>query len=264
MISMNTMLAKVEHAGSSFNKMIAEYTLFFKNKQSMFRGFKKTFKPREGFNEDSRYMGTVLVTTTVNEKLDWFEENAIPYLKDVFSVEATNSRGAERTELVVDGISFGKLTALDLMRLKIILTNKDMESMYSNIPVRSDSEVWEPCTNPEYEGREVYQTPMTVGVVRTSESEGVILKDPNLDPAHLPSNYNAKVTVKKKTVDTGDYTSQMYTGEWTQRERAELLRRRSKLLAAVTVALKKINDNGVDPQNLDVECLIEYLHGKKK
>lgn len=116
------------------------------------------------------------------------------------------------------------------------------------IPVRSDSEVWEPCTNPEYEGREVYQTPMTVGV--TSESEEVILKDPNLDPAHLPSNYNAKVTVKKKTVDTGDYTSQMYTGEWTQRERAELLRRRSKLLAAV--ALKKINDNGVDPQNLDV------------
>lgn len=121
MISMNTMLAKVEHAGSSFNKMIAEYTLFFKNKQSMFRGFKKTFKPREGFNEDSRYMGTVLVTTTVNEKLDWFE--AIPYLKDVFSVEATNSRG---TELVVDGISFGKLTALDAS----ILTNKDMESMY--------------------------------------------------------------------------------------------------------------------------------------
>lgn len=33
------------------------------------------------------------------------------------------------------------------------------------------------------------------------DSEEVILKDPNLDPAKLPANYNAKVTVKKKTVE---------------------------------------------------------------
>lgn len=118
-------------------------------------------------------------------------------MKDLFSVEATNSAGAPRVELIVDGVSFGKLTALDLMRLKTILTSKQLEDMYANIPVRSDSEV--------------------------------ILKDPNLDPA----NYNAKVTVKKKTVETGDYTLQKFTGAWTQRQRAELLQRRSKILAAV-------------------------------
>lgn len=50
------------------------------------------------------------------------------------------------------------------------------------------------------------------GITRTTESEEVILKDPNLDPAKLPANYNAKVTVKKKTVETGDYTLQKFTG----------------------------------------------------
>ena len=36
-----------------------------------------------------------------------------------------------------------------------------------------------------------------------------------VDPAKLPANYNAKVTVKKKTVETGDYTLQKFTGAWT-------------------------------------------------
>ena len=141
MIKLNTLLAKVEHGTSMFNRMIGDYSAFFKNKQGMFEGIKKTFKPRDGYAEDARYMGTTKVATTVEEKLEWFEGNAIPHLKDLFSVEATNSAGAPRVELIVDGISFGKLTALDLMRLKTILTSKQLEDMYTNIPVRSDSEV---------------------------------------------------------------------------------------------------------------------------
>lgn len=97
----NTLLAKVEHGTSTFNRMIGDYAMFFKNKQGMFEGIKKTFKPRDGYAEDARYMGT---TTTVEEKLTWFEQNAIPYLKDLFSVEATNSAGAwtqrQRAELL--------------------------------------------------------------------------------------------------------------------------------------------------------------------
>ena len=124
MIKLNTLLAKVEHGTSTFNRMIGDYAVFFKNKQGMFEGIKKTFKPRDGYAEDARYMGTTKVATTVEEKLTWFEQNAIPYLKDLFSVEATNSAGAPRVELIVDGVSFGKLTALDLMRLKTILTSK--------------------------------------------------------------------------------------------------------------------------------------------
>ena len=263
MMKMNTMLAKVEHSSASFSKIINEYALFFLKKQGMFEGIKKTFKPRDGYQEDARFMGNTKVATTVGEKLKWLEENMIPHLKDVFSIEASNSKGANKIELKVGNTSFGFLTALELMRLRSLLTAKPLIEMYENIPVRSDSEVWEDCTDPEYNGREIYQTPMQVGITRTTESEEVILKDPNLDPAKLPANYNAKVTVKKRTVETGDYTLQKFTGEWTQRQRAELLRRRSQLLAAVTEALKEVNDVETEKPNLDVEALVEFLHKGK-
>lgn len=260
MIKMNTLLAKVEHGAASFNRMIGDYFSFFKNKQGMFEGIKKTFKPRDGYQEDARFMGYTKVATTVGEKLEWFEGNAIPYLNDLFSVEATNSKGAKRVELKVDGKSFGSLTALELMRLKTLLTKKEWEEMYNNIPVRSDAEVWETCTDDEYANREIFQTPMQAGVTRTTESEEIILKDPNLDPANLPANYNAKVTVKKRTVETGDYTFQQFTGKWTQRQRAELLRRRSQLLAAVIEALKEVNDVEAEAPNLAITDMLNFLH----
>lgn len=260
---MNTMLAKVEHGMSSFNRMVGDYFAFFKGKQGAFAGIKKTHVPREGYMEDKSCIANTKVVTTVGEKLTWFGQQAIPFLRDLFSVEATNSKGAKTVELVVDGVSFGHLTALDLMRLKTLLTKKEWVNMYENIPVRSDSEVWEPCTDSEYAGREIFQTPMTKGVTRTTESEEVILKDPNLNPEKLPANYNARVTVKKRTVETGDYTLQNFTGAWTQRQKAELLRRRSQILAAVIEALKEVNDVETERPNLDVQKLVNFIHNGK-
>lgn len=256
---MNTLLARTDHAAASVNKMFADYGAFFKTKQGAFRGEKKTFEPRAGYFEDPSKIGNTKVVTTVSEKLDWFNDRLKKYLKDVFTVEETNSAGANRVELVVNGKSFGKLTALELMRLKSLLTNASLSTVYENIPVRSDAEVWSPVTDPEYAGREVFQTELVKGVTRTTENEEVILKDPNLDPAHLPSNYSAKVTVKRKTVETGDYTQQKFTGEWTQRQRAELLKRKSDLLAAVIAALKEVNDTDVQTPLFDVDAVVDYI-----
>lgn len=260
---MNALLAKVEHGSSRFAKMIGDYLAFFKGKQGAFAGIKKTHVPREGYTEDKSCIANTKVITTVGEKLEWFEQQAVPFLKELFAVEATNSKGANTVELVVDGISFGHLTALDLMRLKTLLTKKEWVEMYENIPVRSDAEVWEPCTDSEYEGREIFQTPMLKGVTRTTESEEVILKDPNINPDKLPANYNARTTIKKRVVETGDYTLQNFTGGWTQRQKAELLRRRSQLLAAVVEALKEVNDVVSEKPNLDVETLVNFLHHGK-
>lgn len=260
---MNTLLAKVEHGSSRFSKMIGDYLAFFKGKQGAFAGIKKTHVPREGYTEEKSCIANTKVITTVGEKLEWFEQQSIPFLKELFAVEATNSKGANTVELVVDGISFGHLTALDLMRLKTLLTKKEWVEMYENIPVRSDAEVWEPCTDSEYEGREIFQTPMLKGVTRTTESEEVILKDPNINPDKLPANYNARTTIKKKVVETGDYTLQNFTGGWTQRQKAELLRRRSQLLAAVVEALKEVNDTVSEKPNLNVETLVNFIHHGK-
>lgn len=259
-IKMNTLLAKADHASASFARLVADYATFFKTKQGMFRGEKKTFVPRDGYFEDSSKMGTTTVATTVDEKFDWFNRQFANYLNDIFSIESTNSKGAKKVELVVEGRSFGYLTALDLMRLKNLLTNKDLEAVFVNIPVRSDSEVWHPTKDADYAGRAIFETERLSGVTRTTEKEEVILKDPNIDPSHLPSNYNARTTVKTRTVETGDYTMQKFTGEWTQRQRAELLRRRSVLLEAVITALKEVNDGEAESPNLNVDGFIDYLY----
>lgn len=259
-LKMNTLLARVEHSTASIARLFADYAAFFKNKQGMFRGYKKTFVPRDGYFEDPSKMGTSIVTTTVDEKFDWFNAQFKSWLEDVFTVESTNSNGAKTVELVVDGHSFGHLTALDLMRLKNILTNKDLEAVYANIPVRSDSEVWNPTKDPEYDGRKVFETDLIKGVTRTTEKEEVILKDPNISSDHLPANYSAKTTWKSRTVETGDYTQQSFTGEWTQRERAELLRRRSQLLSAVIESLKEVNDVQVKEPNLNIDEFVDYIY----
>ena len=132
--------------------------------------------------------------------------------------------------------------------------------MYSSIPVRSDAEVWNPSDDPDYTGRNVFETELVKGVAKTTETEEVILKDPNLDPQHLPSNYNAKVTTKRKIAEIGDYTMQKFSGEWNHRQRAELLRRRSVLLEAVIKALKEVNDVQAAEPNLDVEKFVNYIH----
>ena len=257
---MNVLLAKAEHSSAVFNKEIGEYAALFRNKQGMFCGTRKTYAPREGYPDDPSKVGVTKVQSTVDEQFDWFQKKvAAPYLKEQFSIEATNSLGAKKVELVVDGTSFGMLTALDLMRLKSLLTNANLDAMYNLIPVRSDSEIWQEAGD-EYQGRKVYCNPMLSGVTRTTESEEVVLKDPNLDPAHLPANYNAKTTIKKRTIEIGDYTVQNFSGAWTQTQKAQLLDRKSRILGAVIAALKEVNDVEAAPSNLDVDAMLNFLH----
>lgn len=259
-LKMNTLLAKVDHSASVFTKEVNEYTNYFKKNQGSFRGEKKTYTAREGYPDDASKRGNTSVQTTVDEQLEWFDNIAKQYLVDLFKVESTNSTGARKVALIVDGHDFGDLTALDLMRLKNILTATNLNDMYNHIPVRSDSENWMETDAEEYTGRAILETEMVKGVSRTTESEEVILKDPNVDPQHLPANYRPAVVTKRKTVEIGDYTHQRYTGEWSQRQKAELLNRKSKLLKAVIAALKEVNDVPVEQENLQVDNFINYLH----
>ena len=72
--------------------------------------------------------------------------------------------------------------------------------------------------------------------------------------------FRSAVVQRKKTVEIGDYTHQRFTGEWSQKQRADLLARRSKLLKAVIAALKEVNDQEAIEPNLDTNALIDYIH----
>ena len=55
---------------------------------------------------------------------------------------------------------------------------------------------------------------------------------------------------------------QRFSGEWTPRQRALALQRRSTLLSATIAALKTANEVEEVKSELDSEWLLKYLQGK--
>lgn len=260
-MKLNALLAKAKHGSAVFKKQIAEVSNFFKNSQGSFQGYKKTYTPREGFPDLEKESAYVGVVTTVAEQLTYFEQVAAPYLNDILSIEATNATGAARADLIVGDIHFGKLSTYELLRLKTIVESGLLEGMYVRLPTRSDAEIWTPTKSEDYKSRDIYETPLQKGENRVGEIEKYILADPNL--AHLGdgAKYIPQLGEKRTVTVWGDYTLQRFSGETTHHARAKILERRSKLLEAIEVALKKANDVEAVPSPVSADQILNYLHG---
>jgi hypothetical protein len=242
MSTLNEKISRAEHHSSTFNKLLEEYRNFFKSSQGAFLGEKRTYTPREGTIDNPKLRGTVLVQTTVSEKLEYLRDEASKAFNNQMSVDATNASGQIKAELVVEGESFGTFSSLELLRLKSFLQNPTFVSMIETIPVRSDSEIWEPNQDPEYVGRAIVQSPLVTHTEKTTVKESYILDDPNLARLKDTSSYVPQVAIKTTTEDLGDATVQKFSGASTQAYKASVLKRRSELYSAVLVALKKCNE----------------------
>lgn len=262
---MNTLLGVTDHAQAVANKEVSEYTSLFKNKGGQFIGELKTYEPHEGYPDKPAEHVNRTVASTVSEQFDYMLNDKDPhcgalpkYLKLLFQIEATNSIGAKSVPLIVDGVNLGSLTAVELMRLKNVLTSTNLDEMLKNIPVRSDSKRWTRAGG-DYSDREVYESDVIRSVDRTTIKTQEILKDPNIDPSNIPANYRSTVVERAQIVEMADQTRQEFTGEWSQTQKAYLLSRKSLLLNAVIAALKEVNDIEASPANLDVDAMLKYL-----
>lgn len=266
-MKLNVLLALTDQLRSKYKNMVSDFTKFFENSQSAFLGEKNTYIPREGAIDDSSKRKHTKVVTTVDEKFDWFIKESEQFVDALFSQEKTNATGVAAAELIVDGKSWGKFTSLELLRLKSLLENSDLESlekMLKQIPVRSESIVWEPTTNEEYRNRKIFETPQVSGISRTTEKIEYVLEDPNLKYG-VPGNYSPKTSVKTIPIEIGDYTTQKFSGEWSHYERAMTLKRRNDLITAVVVALKVCNDVEQVSSELTAKKIFKYLfYGENK
>lgn len=262
MRKLHVVLALTEQVRPRFKAMINDYTSFFKGRQGSFLGEKSTYVAREGMVDEPNRRKYIRIITTVDEKLEYFIESSKDFINDLFTQERTNASGAS-AELVVDGNYWGVFTSLELLRLKSILDGKEygnIENMLSNIPVRSDAEIWNKTTAEEYSGRLVYESNLQSGVSKTTQKTEVILKDPNLAAVDkIPTGYVPKTTINNNVVEVGDYTHQKFSGEWSQRNRAEALDRVSKLRLAVIKALKECNEIPVVESNLKSDMIFGYI-----
>lgn len=259
-IKLNVLLALTDQLRTQYKNMVADYSKFFSKSQGAFLGLKKTYTPREGTVDDPNKRGFVPVATTVREKLDYFIETSSEFIDALFRQEATNAHGSAIADLVVDGKKWGTFTSLELLRLKTLVESQDLgklEEMLSNIPVRSDSEVWE--APDETDDRQIWKTEMLKGVAKTTVKEPFIVKDPNLDGKDIPVGYQPPVVSRDTIQELGDYTVQHFSGQWSQRDRALALKRRSTLLTAITKALKEANEVEALDSELTGERIFGYL-----
>lgn len=262
-LKLNTLLAKTDHLATSYKGSIKDYFQFFKDKQSAFKGEKKTYDPKSGTIDIPSERGNKIVVTTVKEKFDWLKETNTEYINALFSQEATNASGIAKATLTVDGVEFGEYSSLELLRLKSLIENGDLESMYGSIPVRADDEEWVATTEDQYKDREIFEGKKQEGIKKSVTKENYILSDPNIKDLKDSSSYKPQTATKDTILDLGDYTYQKFSGEWSHRERAELLRRRTKLLSAVIEALKIANEAEVVESNMNADKLFGYLHTGK-
>lgn len=258
MLKLNTLLAKTDHLGTSFKALISDYIKFFKEKQGAFLGERKTYTAKEGTIDEPSMRAFKAVTTTVDEKLNYMTSTSNDFISSLLSVEATNASGKVRTTLIVDGVILGELSSLELLRLKSLL--EDLKPMYESIPVRSDAEEWEHSTEEAYTNRAVFQTKRIEGVKKSTTKESYILTDPNVANLKDTAKYTPVVASKDTIIELGEYTHQRFSGEFTPTQRATILQRRHKLLAAVVVALKECNDAETIQSELTADKLFTYLH----
>jgi hypothetical protein len=260
---LNVVLAKTEHLASSYKQNIKDYLSFFKDKQSAFRGEKKTYEPMSGTIDIPSERSNKLVVTTVDEKLQYLVETNAEYINNLFSQEATNATGNAKAELKVGDVSFGILTSLELLRMKSLLEHGEFEQMYANIPVRNDDEEWNATTEEMYKNRNIFEGNKQEGTKKSTTKESYILEDPNVKNIKAGDSYKPTIASKDTILDLGNFTYKKFSGEWSHRERAELLRRRTQLLSAVIEALKIANEAEVVESTVTAEKLFNFLHKGK-
>lgn len=264
MKKLNVLLAVTDSLKGKQKRMVEDFVKFFKNSQGSFLGNKDTYTPKEGMVDEPGKRKYVKVVTTVDEKIDWFIKESDEFISSLFAQEKTNALGVAKANLVVDGILWGEFTSLELLRLKSLLESNDIgkfEELLSEIPVRSDAELWERTSAEEYQGRSIYESPILSGVSKTTVKEEFILEDPNIQ--HLKNgSYTPKTSTRNTVMELGDYTTQKFSGQWSHRQRAESLRRRGVLITAVTAALKECNDVEAIPSELTAQKIFGYIFNK--
>lgn len=259
-MKLNILLAKSEHSSQIWKNLLSAYTGFFKTKQGAFKGERKTYTPADGTIDEPSKRGNTIVVTTVGEKLIYMESTVGDYLNNLLSIEATNASGNAAGILTIEGTGY-RLSTIELMRLKGVL--EELKGMYEEIPVRPDNELWVAAANNDdnYGGRSgIFQGTLAEGVSKSTLKESIILIDPNVVNLKDSTKYTPVTGSRDTVITLGSYTHQKYTGEWSQRERALLLDRRSKLLEAVIVALKEANEVEQVVSTLNSQILFGYLH----
>lgn len=252
---LSTYLGLRDRVEKNFKNMLTDMSNKFSKQQGLFQGDKRTYEALDSYADDATKRGYKHVASTVGEQLTYMQENTLDFFDVVFSIEKTNAKGAVESELVVDGVSWGTYTSLELLRLKTTLDNQLFKNLYENLPTRTLTDNWKKSDNDDYVSRDIYETPMDSGFSKTTLKEHYIMQDPHADkPGRQPIS-----ATRDTQVNVGKYTTQKFSGELSMAQKAEMLKRSDKLYKAVISALENANDVTIQKSDLGSK-VFEYIH----
>jgi hypothetical protein len=252
---LSTLLALRERSEKEFKNMVDDMFTKFKTKQGLFKGERKTYQAKEGYNDVPEKRSFVKVASTVNEQLSWLTQHSLEYFKTVFNIEKTNASGLVKAPLVVDGVLFGEYSSLELLRLKGILEGK-MRDLYKELPVRSEQVIWKTSEDDEYKARGIVETVLEVSDNKTTEKRTQIVSDPHIKDSPNRPPVTQEISTQ---VVIGTVTSQQFSGELSMYERASMQVRLEKLLQGVIIALEQANHTETLESDLG-EKILKYIH----
>lgn len=237
----------------NYANMLDDMFRKFKTQQGIFKGERHTYDALEGFADEPTKRKYTAVDSTVEEQIEWFSKETRDYFKIIFSIEKTNAQGVY-ANLVVDGEDWGRYSTLELLRLKSILDGK-IKDMLKEMPVRSGAIIWAKSTHANDTGRKVFESQLVEGFSTTTIKDMKVVNDPHIKEA--PGRAPVVQPVDTK-VNVGKYSTQMYSGELSLKERAEMITRLDKVQRAVVGALAEANNSDTIESDLG-DKVLDYV-----
>lgn len=264
---LSQVLALTDDGRTSFKNNVTDATKFFKKEGGVnFRGHKNTYTPFDGTVDEPGKRGVVLVASTVDERLNWVFDSIGKYIDNLFTQERSNASGQVKAHLYVEDKDWGEFTSLELLKLKSILKSGEatLKNMLAVVPVRDRQEIWFKTTSDDYGDKDgVYETERVEEINKTTLKENYILPDPNFANKESMSGYTPIQGTKTTIKELGKGTRQKFSGEWSEVQRAQALKRIQELDLAVTDALKRANDVEIVKSEMKSSQIFDYIfYGK--
>ena len=145
-----------------FSQVLKETANTFVKKVSKFIGISKTFQPRQEdlfteeelkfkdasfnpLNFESEYKEP---DTSIKERLTFLKDELSDFIDNSISIEKTNASGKTKTTLIVNGVSFGEFSSLELLSMRSAL--KTLKPVYEAIPTNERNDLIWDSTNKMY------------------------------------------------------------------------------------------------------------------
>jgi hypothetical protein len=238
------------------NVMLNESAKVF-DQSSKFDEFTKTYRAFDDGDKDIPEAERKKMTTTVDERLKYLTKSLTASINILCSKEATNQEA--KSDIIIrdeDGNVEATL-AKDVPVCALLQLEKrftEYRKLYVRIPTFNTDTLWVKGLNAE--GEECYvekESRLNIRTVTETVNEEF---DPN--PVKGSDKYKLETRQVKVNKPRGEYTTVTKTGRISPKEKANLLERVDKVLAAIKIA--RANANSIDVKEMNIgKSLLDFI-----